>query len=158
MVLTQPGYFTGSTMFEARFHYLPDNHRILKHQTTIRLHVGTAEQLGKIYLLDSKRLDPGQESYVQFRFEEPVVAAPGDRYVLRLHSPMETIGGGEIIDSSKYRLKTGKDFVIDTLRSKNDALADSRGFLLHQLDKAGLNAVNEADLARQAGLKNEDAL
>ena len=158
MVLTQPGYFTGSTMFEARFHYLPDNHRILKHQATIRLHVGTAEQLGKIYLLDSKRLDPGQESYVQFRFEEPVVAAPGDRYVLRLHSPMETIGGGEIIDSSKYRLKTGKDFVINTLRSKNDALADSRDFLLHQLDKAGLNAVNEADLARQAGLKNEDAL
>lgn len=158
MVLTQPGYFTGSTMFEAHFHYLPDNHRVLKHQSTIRLHVGTAELIGKVYLLEGKILEPGQEGYVQFRFEEPVVAAPGDRYVLRLHSPMETIGGGEIIDSSKYRLKTGKDFIIDTLRSKNDALADSRDFLLHQLDKAGLNAVGEADLARQAGLTSEDAL
>ena len=158
MVLTQPGYFTGSKMFEARLHYLPDNHRVLKHQTTIRLHVGTAELIGKVYLLEGKILEPGQEAYVQFRFEEPVVAAPGDRYVLRLHSPMETIGGGEIIDSSKYRLKTGKDFIIDTLRSKNDALADARDFLQHQLDKAGFNAVSETDLARQAGLKNEDTL
>ena len=158
MVLTQPGYFTGAKMFEARLHYLPGNHRVLKHQTTIRLHVGTAELIGKVYLLERKILEPGEESYVQFRFEEPVVAAPGDRYVLRLHSPMETIGGGEIIDSSKYRLKTGKDFILDTLRSKNDALADSRDFLLHQLNKAGFNSVSEADLARQAGLTNEDAL
>ena len=158
MVLTQPGYFTGAKMFEARLHYLPGNHRVLKHQTTIRLNVRTAELIGRVYLLERKILEPGEESYVQFRFEEPVVAAPGDRFVLRLHSPMETIGGGEIIDSSKYRLKTGKDFILDTLRSKNDALADSRDFLLHQLNKAGFNAVSEADLARQAGLRNEDAL
>ena len=73
MVVTQPGYFRGSTMFEARFHYLPSCRRALIHQSSIRLHVGTVEGLGKIYLLEKKALQPGEDAYVQFRLREPVV-------------------------------------------------------------------------------------
>ena len=106
MVLTQPGYFQGSTMFEASLKYLASNTRPLPHQTSIRLHLGTVEGLGKVYLLEKKTVEPGEEAYVQFRLDEPIVAAPGDRFVLRLHSPLETIGGGEILDQSRWRLKT----------------------------------------------------
>jgi selenocysteine-specific elongation factor len=156
MVVCEPGYFTGSQMFEARLRYLPDNPRPLLHQTEIRLHVGTAEVLGKVFLLEDKRLEPGQEGLVQFRLSEPVVAAPGDRYVLRLHSPMLTIGGGEIIDRSRFRLKTGKRYVIEDLRSKHDALGDTEQFVLHHLKSSGYDAVSEKDLALRCGLPLEE--
>jgi selenocysteine-specific elongation factor len=156
MVLTEPGFFRGSTMYEARLHYLPASRRPLQHQTEIRLHVGTAEALGKVFLLEEKTLESGEESFVQFRLAEPLVAAPGDRYVLRLHSPMETIGGGEILDQSRWRLKTGKRYVIEELRGKQSALGDSQRFLLHLLASAGYEALSEKDLSVRSGLPAEE--
>jgi selenocysteine-specific elongation factor len=157
MVVTQPGYFRGSTMFEATFRYLASNRRPLAHQAAIRLHVGTAEVLGRIYLLERKSLEPGEEAYVQFRLDEPVVAAPGDRFVARLHSPLETIGGGEILDQSRWRLKTGKAFVIETLREKEEAIGDPRKLLSSAVHAAGYEATSEKDLAVRCGLPFEDA-
>ncbi len=152
MVVSEPGYLTGAKMFEARLRYLPDNHRPLLHQTEIRLHVGTAEVLGKVFLLEGKKLDPGEEAFVQFRLVEPIVALPGDRYVLRLHSPMWTIGGGEILDRSTHRLKSGKGYVVDSLRSKQEVVGDSEGSLLHHLASAPAGTLNEKDLSLQSGL------
>ena len=157
MVLTQPGYFQGSTMFEARLLYLPSNTRPLQHQAAIRLHVGTVEGLGKVYLLERKTVEPGEEAYVQFRLDEAIVAAPGDRFVLRLHSPLETIGGGEILDQSRWRLKTGKAHVLDLLREKDEAVGDSKRFVANVLHSAGYEATSEKDLAVRCGLPPGDA-
>ncbi|MEM7231961.1 MAG: selenocysteine-specific translation elongation factor [Planctomycetota bacterium] len=151
MVLAAPGYFSGSKMFEARFRYLPSSRRPLVHQSTIRLHTGTIEVVGKIFLLERKVLEPGEESFVQFRLDEEVVAAPGDRYVLRLHSPMETIGGGEILDRSKWRLKLGKGFILDQLKEKEKALENRLSFLLGILKSGGFTTVTEKDLAVKTG-------
>ncbi|MGH2627998.1 MAG: selenocysteine-specific translation elongation factor, partial [Anaerolineales bacterium] len=104
MVLAHPGYFRGTRMVEARFRYLARAARPIETLTAIRFHTGTAEILGRIHLLEGKRLSPGETGFVQFRLDEPVVVAPGDRYVARLHSPMETIGGGEVLDRSRFRL------------------------------------------------------
>jgi len=157
MVLTQPGYFHGSTMFEARLSYLATCRRPLVSQTAIRLHIGTAEALGKIYLLEKKSIEPGEESYVQFRLEESIVAAPGDRFVVRLHSPLETIGGGEILDQSRWRLKTGKSYVIDLLREKEEAVSDPKKFVANTIHAAGYEAAGEKDIALRCGLPFEDA-
>ena len=45
-----------------------------------------------------KPLTPGQESFAQLRLEAPVVAAWGDRFVLRRYSPALTIGGGRVLN------------------------------------------------------------
>ncbi len=157
MVLTQPGYFRGSTMFEARLQYLASNRRPLPHQAAIRLHVGTVEALGKVYLLEKKTLEPGEEAYAQFRLDEPAVAAPGDRFVLRLHSPLETIGGGEILDQSRWRLKAGKSYVLDLLREKEAAVGDPKKFLASSVIASGYDAVAEKDIAIRCGLPAGDA-
>jgi selenocysteine-specific elongation factor len=60
--------------------------------------VGTAEVLGEVVLLDHEELEPGAEGLVQLRLEEAVVAAPGDRFVLRRASPVTTLGGGTVLD------------------------------------------------------------
>ncbi|MBN1441140.1 MAG: selenocysteine-specific translation elongation factor [Planctomycetes bacterium] len=151
MVLGEPGYFAASKMYEARLSYLPRRRRPLLHQSSIRLHVGTAEALGRVFLLEKKALEPGEESFVQLRLEEPVAAAPGDRFVLRLHSPMETIGGGEILSASRWRLKTGKEHILSSLRAKEEALGDAVKRILGIIEDAGYETVAERDLPVQAG-------
>ena len=46
----------------------------------------------------------GDEDLVQIRTKTPVVAAPGDRFILRTLSPVQTIGGGTIIESVRGKL------------------------------------------------------
>ena len=98
----------------------------------MRLHVGTAEVLGEVVLLDHEELEPGQEGLVQLRLDEPVVAAPGDRFVLRRASPLETLGGGVVLEESRYRLKRFKRFVLDELERQARSL-DSLEALLESL-------------------------
>jgi len=157
MVLARAGFFQGTTMVEARFRYLSRATRPLEHLTTIRLHAGTAEAIGRIHLLESKRIEPGQSGLVQFRLDGPVVVAPGDRYVARLHSPMETIGGGEVIDRSQHRLKAGKSFVLDGLKKKEEAIGSKRAFILNLFSEGGFTAVPEKDIAVRASLPRDEA-
>ena len=64
----------------------------------VRLLVGTAEVLAIAEVLDDDELRPGQTHWVQLRTETPIVALPGDRFVIRRESPLETLGGGVILD------------------------------------------------------------
>ncbi len=158
MVLAQPGYFQGTLMVEGRFHYLGRRSRPLPHLSAIRFHTGTAETLGKIHILEGKRIEPGEDVLVQFRFDEPVVVAPGDRYVVRLHSPMETIGGGEILDRSRWRLKSGKAFVIEALLRKEQAARSRKESILNFFAESGYGALSDKDLAVHSSLPREEAM
>ena len=60
--------------------------------------VGTTEAEGEIRLLDRKALNPSDAGLVFFKPDEPVYALVGDRFVLRLPTPMVTIGGGSVLD------------------------------------------------------------
>ena len=157
MVLAQPGYFQATQMVEARFRYLARAVRPLEHLTTVRFHTGTAEVIGRIHLLESRRLEPGTAGYVQFRLDEPVVVMPGDRYVARLHSPMETIGGGEVLDRSRWRLKAGKPFVIEGLRRKEEAIGSKKRFILNIFSEAGFAVLSEKEVAVRSSLPVDEA-
>ena len=50
----------------------------------------------------SRRAEP---SFARFRLEAPVVALPGDRFVIRSYSPIVTIGGGTLLDIAPPRFK-----------------------------------------------------
>ncbi len=156
MVLTEPGYFHGAAMFEASLHYLSSNRRPLLHQAPVRIHVGTAEGLGRVYLLEKKVVEPGEQTFAQFRLDEPIVVAPGDRYVVRSYSPAFTIGGGEILDQSRWRLKTGKDYVITQLRERAEAVGDTDLLVMNTLSRAGFEALTGKELSRRAGLSTEE--
>jgi selenocysteine-specific elongation factor len=157
MVIAEPGYLDAGTMYEARFTYLTTSRRPLENQTAIRLHVGTAEVLGKIHLLEKETLAPGESSFVQFRLDEPVVALPGDRYVARHHSPMETIGGGEILGRSRHRLKLGKQRVLDRLIREEAAIGDDDELSVYILDQAEHNTLAAKDVAVRSGRKESEA-
>ena len=147
MVAATPGYFKASSYVEARFRYVPDKPRTLKNLSPIKLHAGTAECDGHVVLLDKKELQPGEEGYVQFRLDEPIVVAAGDPYIARLQTPMYTIGGGKILDASDQKLKRLKDEITLKLVEKERTLASEHGPVEFALKDAGRRTLTLQDLS-----------
>jgi selenocysteine-specific elongation factor len=69
--------------------------------------------------LEQNELPPGQEGFVQILLEEPVVAASGDRFVLRFYSPPHTIGGGKVLGVAEFKQKRFKESVIAQMSMKD---------------------------------------
>jgi selenocysteine-specific elongation factor len=136
MVAATPGFFRSATMLGASVRALADLDRPIADRTQVRFHTGTAEVLGEIVLLDQEVLEPGGEALAQLRLEEPVVVAPGDRFVLRLASPAYVLGGGIVLEESKHRLKRFKKFVIEELSRASQSLATPRDLLETVLSRA----------------------
>lgn len=124
--LCTPGVFAPEALWEARLTHLASQRRPLEQRQTVRVHVGTSEVLGELVLLEGPRLAPGASALCQLRLHEPVVAAAGDRFVVRRHSPMQTFGGGVLLGASKWRLKPGKGFVLERLAAEEQALGDPK--------------------------------
>ncbi len=135
MAACAPGVYTAEHFLEARLQLLPRRRKPLRDRTTLRVHLGTAEVLGECVLLEKKELLPGETGLCQLRLVEDVVIAPGDKFIARLHSPLETVGGGVILGASKHRLKAGKAFVIERLAEKEAALEDPDEGLLVLVDE-----------------------
>lgn len=147
MVAATPGYFKAVHYVEARFKYVPDRPIVLKNLAPIKLHAGTAECDGKIALLDKKELQPGEEAYVQFRLDEPIVVHAGDPYIARLQTPMYTIGGGMILDASDQKLRRLKDDVAMKLLEKEQGLTSEDSWVEVALKDAGMKTHNMQDLS-----------
>ncbi len=95
-VLVTPGTLQPTLLLDAQVRLLPGAPAV-PHLSRLRFYLGTAEALCRIALLDRDHLAPGEEAPAQLRFERPVVATPGDRFVLRRYSPLATLGGGEVV-------------------------------------------------------------
>ncbi len=83
----------------------------LKQRTPIKVHIGTAEVHGRIVFFDRNELTQGEHVLCQLRLDEPVVSKRGDRFILRRPTPVETIGGGVVIDPNGERYRFGKQTV-----------------------------------------------
>ncbi len=70
----------------------------IKQRARVHLHHAAREVLGRVDLLESNELGAGESALARVYLEEPLIAAPGDRFVVRSYSPMLTIAGGEVID------------------------------------------------------------
>ncbi len=95
-----PGSLKPTQRLDARLRLLKSYGKLLKNRTRVRLHVGTAEIISRLVLLENDAVLSGHDALVQFVLETPTVALPGDRFVIRTFSPLMTIGGGEILDAS----------------------------------------------------------
>lgn len=146
-VVCEPGYFKPLRMFGARFRTLPSLGFSISDRTRVRLHLGTAELVGELVLLDREELAAGEDGLVQVRLQDPVVCAPNDRFILRLESPMVTLGGGTVLEESRYRLKRNKGFVLDELERQEQSLETPKELLASLLQRHGLALVAETELA-----------
>ena len=104
-VLGLAGTLVPSVLVDGVLELLPDAPRPLKSRDRVRVHTGTSEIMARVLLLDRQELAPGQSAFARFRLEAPLVALPGDRFVIRSYSPMVTIGGGTLLDIAPPRFK-----------------------------------------------------
>jgi selenocysteine-specific elongation factor len=85
---------------------LPSAPRPVETFRRVRLHLGTAEVFADVVLAGAAELQPGQRACCQLRLESPIVAARGDRFVIRQESPLMTLGGGVVLMPSDRKLRT----------------------------------------------------
>jgi len=136
-VIATPGYFRPISMIAARLKALASLDRSITNRMVVRVHTGTSDSRGELVLLDQDDIRPGEEGLIQVRLDEPVITAPGDRFVMRLLSPVITLGGGIVLEESRHRLKRFKSFVIDELSRQEESLVSPSQLLDSILARRG---------------------
>lgn len=144
MVAAPPGSLQPNYMLDCSLVYLSSNTKALKHRARVRLHIGSAEVMGRVSLLDRDEMRPGEEAGVQLLLENPVAVWPDDHYVIRSYSPVITIGGGVVYGNLSLRKRkrvTEKDRKInrETFQiHKNGSQEDKILLYLHESGTQGL--------------------
>ena len=90
--------------------------RKLKNRAKVRFHTGTSEIIATVILLDRDELKPGESCFAQIRLDQPTAVLAHDRYVLRSYSPVQTIGGGEILHASPQKKKRFSEAALHELK------------------------------------------
>ena len=105
MVVARPGSLETTTVLAVRLALLASASTALEHDEEVKVHLGTAETMARVALLERSQLAPGETAWAQLRLATPVAVAVGDRLVIRRPSPSETIGGGTVADLAAARLR-----------------------------------------------------
>lgn len=166
-VLTLPGYFTSQEFYVCRLRLLPLEKIALKGGAELKFHTGTSEVNATLYPLAPGELRGNSTHIVQFRTKRPIVAGPGDPFILRGLSPVRTIGGGTIIEAIPRRLKRNRPGIAEDMAVRAAAVGDDAQFVEYAVRRPGepgarpAIAINKADLARRTKtlyLRLEDIL
>jgi selenocysteine-specific elongation factor len=109
-VVAEPRSLTVTDRFDAHFTYLgtPGDERPFESGSRVHVDHGTREVLGRVLLIDSGRLAPGQSGFAQLRLEEPLAPRYDDRFIVRSYSPVYAVGGGVVLDVLPPRRTTLK--------------------------------------------------
>lgn len=104
-ILATAGSMEGTMIADVRLQLLKSGQRSLKSGTRVHLYHGAAELVCKIILFDRVVLKPGEEAVVQLRMEQMTAMKAGDHFVIRFYSPVETIGGGVVLNPNGVKRK-----------------------------------------------------
>ncbi|MBF0983451.1 MAG: selenocysteine-specific translation elongation factor [Lachnospiraceae bacterium] len=119
-VISLENSMENSTLMDGKVTMLRDSKRSLKNRERLHFLSGTKEVLCRAVLLDKEEIAPGEEGLCEFILEEEMVFKRGDRFILRFYSPVETIGGGIVLEPNARKKKRFSDEAIQELLSKED--------------------------------------
>jgi selenocysteine-specific elongation factor len=166
----RPGYLLDAAV------RLEPGARPLRESVRMHVHHGTREAPARVVPLDGE-LGPDREAFAQLRLEAPLMAARGDRVILRQVAPPDTIGGGVVVDAAPRR-HGARPEVVERLRAlargeevpapappptdegedpREEPLDDAALLLAALLRADGEAPRADADLAAAAGLSQRDA-
>lgn len=146
-VAATPGYFKSVNQLEALFTFLPEEDIVLESYSPIKFHSGTKEADGVVVILDKPTLAKSAEGLIQIRLDEPVTVAEGDRFILRRQTPMITLGGGTIVDTSGKKQKRFSESVVDRLSEKFYSMEDKAGFIAFSIKDSGFKFTDAKEIS-----------
>lgn len=108
MTLVPPNKLRPTQIFDAEIEVLPAAAKAICSRQRVRVHIGTKEVLARVQVLNEKgEIAQGIKDFAQIRLEMPVLAVPGEIFIIRSYSPQTTVAGGRVIDTfaEKHRRK-----------------------------------------------------
>jgi len=150
--LVEPHHFQTGQIVDIELYNLAGEKRAIKQRQRIHFHLGTAEVVGRIHLLNQEELLPGKTCYAQVILESPVLAVPGDRFVIRYYSPVTTIGGGTVLGITNIKRKRFREIAIEELRVK------AEGSIPEQIKKELVNPVTLKELEKSTNMGTDDLI
>ena len=115
-VLAEPDSIQPTRMLDVKLSIMSDCPREITSGSRLHFHNGTGCILCKLTLIGVDKLTAGQSAFAQLRFAEDVAVKTGDNFVVRFYSPVETVGGGIVLNTApKKHRKTHSAEVIKAL-------------------------------------------
>jgi len=103
LTIVAPDSLRATQTVDCEFDLLPSA-KPLKHNAPVHFHAWTAETEAQIKILGGgDKIKPGERALARFLLREPVLLLPGDRFIVRMFSPVVTIGGGTVVDIDASR-------------------------------------------------------
>jgi selenocysteine-specific elongation factor len=155
-VVCAPQLDRATSRFDAWVELRPAARRPLKRHSLVRVHLGTAEVMGKVVWLDGRdALKPKESTYAQLALRQPVAGLGGDRFILRDQTARSTIGGGRILDPFATAPGRRPGSHLSKLAELDHASSDAER-LTALLALQPVFAVSAEHLAAAANLRAED--
>ncbi|MHC5059581.1 MAG: selenocysteine-specific translation elongation factor [Planctomycetota bacterium] len=152
-VVTQGKYFSPSRWYLCRLRFLEYKKLNLKTGCKMKFLTGTSQVVATMYLMESNTAIPGSECLVQFKLEDPIVAGPGDPFILRLPSPAQTVGGGIVIEAIAKRLKRSNPLVLADAAARARAVATEKDFVEYCIKASTELGATETKLSLRAKIR-----
>jgi selenocysteine-specific elongation factor len=127
----------------------------IKSGARVHFHAYTSETIAEVRLYAARPLKPGEEGLAQFRFAEPMLLLPGDRFIVRQFSPVVTIGGGVVLDASPLTRKRRVQDAAAFLSVMRDGSADQ--ILAARVGRMGSAGLRLDDLSGEMGIRKDEA-
>jgi selenocysteine-specific elongation factor len=156
MVLSESKLPAPVTMAEAELRILDSVKGKVEDYLEVQLHVGTAAVSAHLAMLENTEMTGGQKQMIQLRLAEPLALAPGERFVVRANvAGLTTIGGGQILGIGNVRLRRKKQWTLDMLAARQEAIADPARWCELMLRESALPATT-ADLQQKCLMRAEE--
>ena len=114
-VIATPKTIKNTKKIVARINMIKNTKWVLKHNQRLRLHFGTDEILGRIFLKNKKKIKKNQKENCILFLESRIPVSLDDKFVIRSYSPMNTIGGGIVLDPFVDQYYFGKNNFINNI-------------------------------------------
>ncbi|GIW78309.1 MAG: selenocysteine-specific translation elongation factor [Gemmatales bacterium] len=150
-----PGFLVPSRVMTVRLHCLPSMKKPIKHRASIRFHIGAAEILGNVSLLDADFVNPGEWALAQVFLEEPAVAVWGQPFVVRTPSATLTVGGGQVLQPVAKKIRRRHLDSLERIERLWSGDAEERAVSVAWF--GGFSGFTAADLVRGAHIHPADA-
>jgi len=152
MLLAEAGILKPTQIIDATIELLADAASPLRTRQRVRVHIGTAELLARVAVINDMVIHPGESGFAQLRLESPVSSILGERFVLRSYSPQETIGGGSVLHSAAERFRRrDKEKLTPFLKSLFSGIGDYKATLRTLIDHAACHGTSAAELRTITG-------
>ena len=153
-VLAPKNSMKNTDLLDVKLNVLDSSMRVLTNHSRLHFFTGTSEILCRAVLLDKEEIGPGESGYVQLRLEEEIAVRRGDKFVVRFYSPMETIGGGVILEPNPgVKKRFHQDVINELKRKESGSVADV--IELH-IREHGKTLITLAELAKMTALSEQE--